>query len=98
MITPVKQYSFLFTADGTSTSLEIDASLLPIAEDFKGSIPVAVLLPTATSAYTGGLGSVTASLSGTTVTFTFGAGAPAKFDNNGVLIVYTGTFYLQYQT
>ena len=97
MITPVKQYTFQFVADGTSNSLAIDASLNPINEEFRGSFPVAVLLPVVTSGYTGVLTGVTATLSGSTVTFSFTT-PPAKLDNNSNLIVYTATFYLQYQT
>ena len=97
MISPVKQYTCLFTADGTSTAFVIDASLNPIAEEFKGSAPIGVIFPVVTSAFTGVLTGVTAAVVGTTVTFTFTT-PPVKLDNNSNLIVYTATFYLQYQT
>ena len=97
MITPVKTYSFPFTSDGTSTTLIYDLSLLPIADEFKGSNPVGVVLPTVTSTFTGALTGVTATVSGSTVTFTF-ISAPAKLDNNSNLIVYTATCVVQFAT
>lgn len=97
MITPAKSYSFQFTSDGTSTVLVLDVSLLPIADEFKGSVPVGVVLPVVTSTYTGAISGVTAQVAGTVVTFTF-VSAPAKTDNNSNLIVYTATFVLQFGT
>jgi hypothetical protein len=95
MLSPVKQYSFSFISDGLSTSLELDCSLTPIKEVFIGALPTAVLGPVVQSISTGVIPNVTAALAGQKVTFTFPA-APAQNDGNGNLIVYTGTFYLQY--
>jgi len=94
MLNPVKQYTFLFTADGESTSLSIDVSLIPLEEQFAGNAPTAVLSPQVV-----GNGQIVqgvqASLNGTIVTITF-SDAPLQFDQNNNLILYTATFYLQY--
>lgn len=98
MITPVQQYSVQFNGDGVSTSLAVDASLAPISEDFRGNLPQAVLTPVVTCnapGVTSPLAGVTAQLVGTTVTITF-AVAPARYDTNSALIVYTATFSLQF--
>ena len=97
MITPVKSYSLQFVADGISESLVVDASLTPINENFNGAQPIAILVPVVTSAFTGALSGVTASIQGTIITFTFST-APARLDNSSNLIVYTATFLLQYGT
>lgn len=94
MLNPVKSYSFNFTADGQTDTLEIDLSLLPIGEDFAGRQPMAVLSPVVTGAGAIVQG-VTAELEGTTVTLTF-PNPPNQYDANDNLIVYTATFYLQY--
>lgn len=94
-IGPVKQYQFNFVSDGISTSLAVDASLTPINENFEGAQPIAVLQPAITSFPTGGIQGVTAALVGTTITLTFPA--LQATDNNGNLILYTATFYLQYE-
>jgi hypothetical protein len=95
MLTPVKQYTFGFTSDGISTSLAVDCSIVPISENFAGNAPAAVLSPVVTSVAGGTIAGVTAALAGHTVTFTF-PGPPPKNDINGNLILYTVTFYLQY--
>lgn len=95
MLSVVKQYQFNFVSDGASTSLEVDASLIPLAENFRGCLPNGVLSPIVTSVATGQLANVTAALVGQKITFTFQV-APPQNDNNGNLILYTASFYLQY--
>jgi len=95
MLTPVKQYSITFTSDGVSTTIEVDCSIVPINEDFSGNAPTAVLSPAVTSVATGNIANVTAALAGTTVTLTFPE-PPPQLDGNGLLILYTATFFLQF--
>lgn len=92
MIKPVKSYSLSFTSDGSSLSAAFDLSLLPVAEDFKGALPVAVLNPAITN-----LAPITftTSLSGAIVTFTFSS-APPEFDLSSNLIIYVATFLLAF--
>ena len=97
MITPVKSYSVNFIADGLSNSVAIDCSLTPVNEDFRGNAPQAVLLPVVSSVFTGVFTGVTAALVGHVVTLTFGT-IPPKLDGSGNLVVYSGTFLLQYGT
>lgn len=93
---PVKTYSFNFVVDGTSESLTVDLSLLPVNEDFKGSVPVAILNVSASSTFTGSLTGVTAVLSGTTVTLTFSS-APPEFDGSSNRVVYTASLMLTFE-
>lgn len=95
MLTSVKQYTFNFISDGASTAVVTDCSILPIKEDFRGNLPIAVLSPAVQSIFTGPVANVTAQLVGQKVTLTFQA-APPRNDGTGNLIVYTASFYLQY--
>jgi hypothetical protein len=92
VIRPVKSYSLTFVADGASTTASFDLSLLPVAEDFKGALPQAVLNPVITNL---GVINFTTVLVGTTVTFTFSA-APPELDNTNNLILYVATFLLAF--
>jgi hypothetical protein len=90
-----KPYSFTFVADGLSTSLSVDVSLLPFGDNFAGIKPSAVLSPLVSSTFTGPLSGVTAAVQGTTVTFTFSTPPPAV-DGSSNIIEYTATFVLQF--
>lgn len=93
---PGKQYSIPFTSDGESTTLEIDCSLVPVSEDFRGNLPTGIAFPAITgSGITGNLANVTAQLTGSTVLFTFPNPLP-QFDNADNLILYNAAFVLQY--
>jgi hypothetical protein len=92
VIKPVKSYSLSFTSDGTSLAASFDLSLLPISEDFRGSLPNAVLVPAITNL---GIVTFTTSLVGTIVTFTFSAALP-EFDLSSNLILYVATFLLAF--
>ncbi|HVI10209.1 MAG TPA: hypothetical protein VND65_18105 [Candidatus Binatia bacterium] len=94
-LNPTKAYSVTFISDGLSTNLAIDCSLAPISQDFTGAQPSAVLAPAVTSTFTGPLSGVSATLSGTTVTFTFGS-APPRVDGSSNVIEYTATFVLEF--
>lgn len=95
MNTPVKSYSFEFSSDGAATTLTVDVSLTPFNEEFQGNLPTAVLTPAVTSAFTGPVPNVTAQLNGTKITFTFQNPLPMD-DNSSNLVIYTGTFLLQF--
>jgi hypothetical protein len=95
VINPAQTVSWEFTADGTSDFGEFDASVLPLGLNFAGTGSIVVLLPSVTSAYTGPLSGVGATISNTTITLSFQT-APPKVDNNGNLIIYTATVVLQY--
>lgn len=95
MNTPVKSYSFEFSSDGAATTLTVDVSLTPFNEEFEGNLPTAVLTPAVSSVSGGPVANVTAQLNGTKVTFTFQAALPMD-DSNSNLIIYTGTFLLQF--
>ena len=92
----LKQYSVDFTSDGESTVVEIDTSVVPVSEDFRGNAPTAVSQQAVTGeGITGNLPNTTATLQGTTVTITLPAALP-QYDANQNLIIYNVTFYLQY--
>jgi hypothetical protein len=94
VIQPVKSYNFAFVADGTSTSLTLDLSVLPVLEDFRGAVIESVLAPAATSTFTGAL-VVTAAVVGTVLTLTFSV-APPEFDGSNNRITYTASFTLAF--
>jgi hypothetical protein len=93
MLTPVKQVSVPFTSDGTSTLLALVLSAPPIGLDLTAKLPVGVLSPYVS----GGTmpAQATAALVGETVTLSFAAPLP-QYDSNGVLIMYTVTFLVQF--
>lgn len=104
MNTPLKTYSVPFTSDGVSLTLTIDASLLPIGDDFKGNQPVGVINPLVTFTQVlpivppppvSPVAGISASLEGTKVIFTF-PGVLPQFDQNNALVVYTAQFTLQF--
>jgi hypothetical protein len=92
VIQPIKSYSVQFVADGTSEAMVIDLSLQPVLEDFKGSLPTAVLNVVATSVFTGPL-TVTPGLLGQQLNLTFAEALP-EFDGSSNRVIYTVTFQL----
>lgn len=98
MIQPTQSVSFNFVADGESTVLSLDLSLLPTSINFRGSVPTAVLKPSITSTGTDvSIPTATYQLNGTTLVVTF-ATAPPEFDETTALIIYTLTFLLAFAT
>ena len=94
-LNPTQQFAGTFVSDGVATVLEIDLSLAPFNVDFRGNIPLAVMTPQVSSAFTGPIANVTAELAGTIVTLTFSA-APPQVDNNMNLIEYSYSFYIKF--
>lgn len=93
MLTPVKQVSFQFTSDGTSTALTIDLSLAPVSLDLRGLAPTAIQ-DLVVSSSAGAVSDVAATIAGSVATLTF-TDPPPELDGNSLLLIYNVSFYVQ---
>lgn len=93
VLNPIKSATFEFISDNVSMAISVDLSLPHYGLDLRGANPLAPLLPTVSSTFTGSL-TATAALVGTILTLTFSA-PPPQFDGSNNLVQYTASVVLK---